>query len=66
VPTFTQENGLKAKKQGKGMLKLTSGGQGEVVYEGSWSDDKPEGLGKINYPNGDNYEGEWSGGEKHG
>jgi len=29
-------------------------------------EDKPEGVGKINYPNGDIYEGEWVGGEKHG
>ena len=39
----------------KGQLILKNG----VNFDGDWRDDKFSGVGIINFPNGDCYQGEW-------
>lgn len=38
----------------------------ETIYEGSWSDNRPHGVGKESYRDKSYYQGEWSNGVKHG
>jgi hypothetical protein len=46
----------------------TSGGAAEArdVYEGSFSDDVPEGSGTLRYQDGAMYTGQWHNGKRHG
>lgn len=36
------------------------------VRSGTWSDDKASGVGRLEYSNGDAYEGQWERDQRHG
>ena len=37
-----------------------------LFLSGTWSDDKASGVGKLEYSNGDVYEGQWDRDQRHG
>ena len=51
---------------GNGRLTCTTRDSSESLYEGEWVDDLRHGRGKIQYKNGNVYEGEFRSGERHG